>query len=86
MHNNGLTKLMEECGELAQIAAKKSAYYATDIHPDGKGSMKERLENEMGDVIAASLFVAEKYDLDIDRIIEQANKKYNRFKVWDTEE
>ena len=38
MHCDGLTKLIEECGELVQIAAKKQAYFDTDTHPDGKGS------------------------------------------------
>ncbi len=35
MTANGLTKLLEELGELAQVAAKKQAYFHTDAHPDG---------------------------------------------------
>lgn len=32
MSANGLTKLVEECGELVQICAKKMAYYNSDEH------------------------------------------------------
>ena len=83
MQFGGLTKLIEECGELVQIAAKKQAYFDTDTHPDGKGSMKRRLEEEMADVIAACVFVAEKFGLD-DKFLEtRMQKKLALFKSWD---
>ena len=83
MHCDGLTKLIEECGELAQIAATKQAYFDTDTHPDGKGSMKRRLEEEMADVIAACVFVAEKFGLD-DKFLEtRMQKKLALFRSWD---
>lgn len=68
MHGNGLTKLMEECGELVQIAAKKSAYINTDRHPDGMGSLRTRLENEIADVLAACTFVISVFKLRQTRI------------------
>lgn len=40
MTANGLAKLLEELGELSQVAAKKLAYFHTDEHPDGAGSKK----------------------------------------------
>lgn len=86
MHQKGLTKLLEECGELTQIAAKKCAYLDTDIHPDRMGSMNDRLENEIGDVRAAAAFVAEKLHLDIARIEERRREKLNRFRKWDRQE
>ena len=83
MHCGGLTKLIEECGELSQIAAKKQAYFDTDIHPDGKGSMKRRMEEEMADVMAACIFVAEKFGLDQEFLEARAQKKLALFKSWD---
>ncbi len=79
---NGLAKLIEECGELTQIAGKKLAYYHTDEHPDGKGSLKTRLEDEMADVIAAMEHVVEALGLDEDRIYSRAGRKQDTYDHW----
>lgn len=83
MSHNGLTKLAEECGELVQICTKKIAFPNTDIHDDGKGSMKKRLEEEIADVIAAANFVRNKNNLDSDFIIKRAKEKLEMFEYWD---
>lgn len=83
MSNMGLSKLLEELGECAQIAAKKLAFMDTDDHPDGGGSLKYRLENELADVAAASQLVTEKFELDRERMKSRAMKKLFRFKLWD---
>lgn len=83
MHNKGLTKLVEECGELIQIAAKKMAYMNTDKHPDGNGSLKHRLEDEMADVMAICEFVSLKLNLDENYVLERARKKRELYKKWD---
>jgi len=59
----GLAKLVEEIGELSQVVGKKIAYMTGD-HPDGKGDLNLRIQNEVGDVIAAIRFVSEKMKLD----------------------
>ena len=82
MHCNGLTKLIEECGELSQIASKKQAFMDTDTHPDGKGSMKKRIEEEMGDVFAACILVAENFSLDQDFLEKRVQKKLTLFRSW----
>ena len=82
MSNNGLTKLIEECGELTQIAAKKIAYPDTDAHPDGNGSMKLRLEDEIADVMAAIALVCDIYGLDGDRILARGDQKRELFRKW----
>lgn len=79
---NGLAKLVEECGELTQIAAKKMNYPDTDEHPDGKGSMKRRLEEEIADVLAAAKMVSEQYGLDDDFIVNRWQLKLSMFKKW----
>lgn len=79
---NGLAKLVEECGELCQIAAKKMNYPDTDDHPDGKGSMKQRLEEEIADVHAAMVIVIEQYELDDIAIATRASRKERLFHKW----
>ena len=58
MTANGLAKLLEELGELSQVAAKRLAYFHTSTHPDGAGDLNERMEAEMADVAAACAFVS----------------------------
>lgn len=86
MHQNGLTKLIEECGELAQIAAKKSAYMDTDTHPDGAGSLKKRLEDELADVCAAGAFVIQTFGLDSERMKRRTALKLDTFQKWHREQ
>lgn len=79
---NGLAKLIEECGELQQVAGKKLAYFYTDHHPDGAGPLTTRMEAEMGDVIAAILFVADLLHLDHDNIAARRDMKRALFEKW----
>jgi NTP pyrophosphatase (non-canonical NTP hydrolase) len=81
MNADGLTKLMEECGELIQVAAKKSAY-PNGEHPDGAGDLNERLEQEIADVMAACHFVTQTWNLDASNIDARMEKKYLRFRMW----
>lgn len=82
----GTTKLMEECGELVQIIAKKQAFWNTDEHPDGKGSLKERLENEIADVTAACHAVIKNMNLDSSRINERVAYKFGMFMKWSVDD
>lgn len=78
----GVAKLIEECGELQQILGKKLAYWHTDDHPDGKGSISARIQEEMGDVLAAIRFVALRLDLDFVAIEARDEAKYRLFSTW----
>lgn len=82
MTAKGLAKLIEECGELQQVAAKKLACPHTDEHYDGAGSLKERMEDEIADVIASCSFVTETHQLDEARITLRAEKKMALYKQW----
>lgn len=86
MEKKGLVKLVEECGELIQIAAKKMATMESDEHWDSKGSMKKRLEEEIADVSAATAFVAIKFDLDLEYIYNRIDEKILKFQKWDKEQ
>jgi NTP pyrophosphatase (non-canonical NTP hydrolase) len=82
MTANGLAKLIEECGELTQVAGKKIAYYNTDIHPDGAGSLAQRLQDEIADVLAAAQFVAQNFQLDALAIEARRLRKLALFASW----
>ena len=82
MTANGLAKLLEECGELSQVAAKKLAYFHTTDHPDGAGSLNNRLQDEIADVIAACLFVANTFKLDVEVISDRRDRKLALFDQW----
>jgi NTP pyrophosphatase (non-canonical NTP hydrolase) len=79
----GLAKLLEEIGELGQVCAKKLAYFDTDNHPDANGPLNIRMQDEMGDVIAAMAFVRQKLSLDEQAIMQRATAKLNLFAKWD---
>lgn len=78
----GVAKLIEECGELQQILGKKLAYWYTDEHPDGAGPISKRIQNEMGDVLAAIYFVAGQLGYDMDAILDRRDAKTKLFDTW----
>lgn len=83
MANKGRNKLMEECGELVQILAKKNAIPEDhDIHWDQKGSVAGRMEEEIADVIAASIYVIEHNKLNQDAIQKRVEKKLTMYADW----
>jgi NTP pyrophosphatase (non-canonical NTP hydrolase) len=82
MSAKGLNKLMEECGELVQVAAKKAAYINQNNHPDGAGALDLRMEDEMGDVLAAIQFVSAKLNLSDHDIQARATMKFRTFQNW----
>ena len=82
MAAKGLAKLIEECGELQQVAGKKLAYYTTDTHPDGALPLSTRLSMEIADVMAAAEFVAKHHGLDSEMIKERKAYKLALFEEW----
>jgi hypothetical protein len=82
MTADGLVKLLEELGELAQVNAKKLAYFHTDDHPDGAGSLRERMEAEMADVTAAMASVQQQFGPSCRAIEYRARIKLELFQRW----
>ena len=82
MTANGLAKLLEECGELSQVAAKKLAYFDTNEHPDKAGTLDSRMQDEIADVIAACFFVADTFKLDAEAISDRRDRKLALFYQW----
>lgn len=68
MTANGLAKLLEELGELAQVAAKKLAYFDTDVHPDGAAVRKDRWEWTVRRIVA--LLWGNRKEFECDEVVE----------------
>lgn len=77
--HKGLLKLSEECGELIQIVAKKMNSMHSDQHPNGRDSIKLKLEHEMADVISSITYSSIKLKLDIANIQKLAQDRINSF-------
>lgn len=87
MLNNGLNKLAEEASELAVVACKWQSSMADglgDTHYDGS-NMRQRLEEEIADAVAASYYVIQSKGLDLLAIQTRINKKLALFKSWDND-
>lgn len=90
MRENGLAKLVEEIGELGQVAGKMIQYPALQhdakkLHPSGY-NLRERFVQEGGDVLAAVMFVAAKLGISEDDILLRAKMKTRQFNWWDQNE
>jgi NTP pyrophosphatase (non-canonical NTP hydrolase) len=81
-HWPGLSKLIEECGEVQQVVGKLLGNNGESKHWDGGIDLRERLQNEMADLMAALNFVVEVNGLDKSKMMERATLKINRFRGW----
>lgn len=84
----GLGKLVEEIGELLQVVGKLMARPSGGHWDENRaGPLVSRLENELGDVTAATeWFVTRNRDaLDVPEIRIRAKVKLQRFSEWDRE-
>lgn len=75
----GIGKLTEECGEVLQLLGRAVAFPTGD-HPDGKGSMRERLPLELADLKAAIEYFERANDLRIDTL--RQDEKIAKFEKW----
>lgn len=85
LKDKGLNKLMEECGELVQVSAKKAVCdeMGTDTHWDSPNSISKRLEDEIADVMAIIQVVILLHNLNDERIAERMLKKHDLFMKWE---
>ncbi len=80
----GLSKLIEEAGEVQQICGKLIGSSGDINHFDGS-NLKERLEDEIADLTAALDFVSNKNGLDGNRIMNRYREKLKLFEEWHRE-
>ncbi len=85
-HVPGLSKLIEECGEVLQVAGKIIATNGSREHWDGAGDLYGRLEAELGDLSAAIEFVILINGLGADSIREAQAAKLAQYVDWRAEQ
>jgi NTP pyrophosphatase (non-canonical NTP hydrolase) len=81
----GISKLIEECGEVVQVCGKLIAIHGETSHWDGT-NLRERLEDELGDLLAAHAFVVKMNGLDGTRIRVRNAMKQELFRRWHEEQ
>lgn len=77
----GISKLVEELGEVAQVAGKLIATGGRPGHWDGT-DLRTRLEDELADLSAAIAFVISQNALDTTRIADRRGAKLRQFEDW----
>lgn len=77
----GISKLIEECGEVLQVCGKLIATDGEHKHWDGS-NLKCRLQEELGDLLAAIEFTANVNHLDTEYIKRRVADKLAKFMLW----
>jgi NTP pyrophosphatase (non-canonical NTP hydrolase) len=77
----GISKLVEECGEVVQVCGKLLGTGGERKHWDGS-DLRERLSEEIADVLAAVQFVIAHNGLDPVVIAGRVSEKLQRFEEW----
>lgn len=75
----GIGMLVEEGGEVLQLLGKAVAFPTGD-HPDGKGTMRERLPFKLADLKATIEYFEYVNNLRVDTI--RQGEKMDQFRVW----
>lgn len=79
---NGLSKLIEELGELQQVCGKLIGSEGSLHH--WSGNLREKFIEEIGDVFAAlDFFIENNFDEEeYSEIVDQSWRKYEQFVKW----
>lgn len=77
----GISKLVEECGEVQQVCGKLMGTNGLPAHWDGT-NLQDRLEDELADLQAAIAFVIELNKLNAAKIHNRRAEKLLRFVQW----
>lgn len=81
----GIAKLIEECAEVLQIAGKIQGIGHMGKHWDGS-NLTERLQEEIGDVLAAIDYAIQHNELDQEFIQQRQKQKRELFEKWHEEQ
>lgn len=76
-----LAILAEECGEVVQIVGKILRHGWESVWPEGGPTNRERLQLELGDIMAIQKVMRERKDLDSDAILDYMTEKYRKIVV-----
>lgn len=79
----GVAKVIEETGELGQVFGKLISCGGLLQYPWGGPSFKEKLEEEIGDVLGALFYMMNQCDeIDANVIVQRAANKTHLFERW----
>lgn len=77
----GLSKVMEEAGEVVQVGGKIMGTGGEVEHWDGT-NLRDRITDEIADFMAAAGFAIEHWDLDAARVARRVADKRETFERW----
>lgn len=82
---NGLSKLIEELGELQQVCGKLIGSEGSVEH--WSGDLRTKFIEEVGDVRAALTFFVDKNfsEDEQEQMFKQSSRKLRNFRIWDRE-
>lgn len=81
----GLSKLLEECGEVVQVGGKLIQTGGAEEHWDGT-NLRVRLEEECADAMAAIRCITDLNDLDVIAMEAREERKLALFRKWHEEQ
>lgn len=81
----GLSKLIEESGEVQQVVGKIIGIGHMGEHWDGS-NLRERFTEELADLLAAIDFVAQLNNLDTNSMADRRIDKFDTFMSWHKEQ
>lgn len=81
----GISKLIEEASEVGQVCGKLIGSGGDPNHWDGT-NLRHRLEDEIGDLLAAIEYVTEHNALGTAAITARHREKFALFEIWHREE
>ncbi len=79
----GLSKLIEECGEVLQVGGKLMGSAGDTAH--WSGDLNQMLIEELGDLLAAVGFFMDVNGLDVDAVLARSTTKLALFEKWHAE-
>ena len=77
VRNDGLAKVIEECGELIQVCAKRIR--ANKFETDCAKDLDKMIEEEIADVLAATDFLIGHLKLDKEKIKSRSTSKLKTY-------
>jgi NTP pyrophosphatase (non-canonical NTP hydrolase) len=77
----GIFKLLEEMGELQQVLGKLGPF-PDGLHPDGRGDLCVRLQEEVADVLAALTYFIDVNKLPGEDIVVRVDCKLKLYEKW----
>jgi NTP pyrophosphatase (non-canonical NTP hydrolase) len=74
--------LQEECSEVIQATSKCFRFGMDGVYQ--KESNRDRLEQELGDVLAMIDILANQYEISAERLNEAKRRKFKKLSEWST--